>query len=151
MMVVIWAFNDLKSLGQDFLSALVFGQHALDCLVHDSLGILFKHRLEGELFKTTWVPSMVSVEFLLPLTPCHIWVIHVDNDAFVSILVCSLVVAGLVLASDELRYRRGDSAYWHALCIEKMVSLAIVVYGDIAALGLTRVSISVQMLSRKVG
>lgn len=122
----------------DSLTLLVLWHHTHDGLDQDPFGSLLSNHLVGELFETTRVPSMMSVQFLLHLAASHEGVINVHNDAGVDNVGGVLGHSGSislipwsVFSTDKLRNEDGHPAHWHSLGIEQVVSMSFMVYSNV--------------------
>jgi len=116
-----------QMLGNHLLAQSVFRQHSHDCLFENSVWVFDKLIFKSDLFESSWVACMMSIDLLLPLPACKHRVCHIDYYAFVSILEVVLLIAGSVLAPDELTDKHCHPSYWHSLGIEQMVSDSIMV------------------------
>jgi hypothetical protein len=74
--------------------------------------------LVSVLLESTWEPCMMSVNLLLLLSSSHVRFSHVDDDAFVSVMVVEGGVSWLVLSSDGLGDYDCHSSDWHPCGVE---------------------------------
>ena len=68
MIVVMGTNYTMHVLPNHILSKFILWQHTFYSLIQDPLWLCRQDMLEGILFETTWVPSVMSIELLLPLT-----------------------------------------------------------------------------------
>jgi hypothetical protein len=114
----------------------VLRQHAQESPHQDLVWLPFEHLLKRDLFETTCVPRVMPVDFLLSLSAGQERIMHVNDDALVTVFEVILFITWLVLTADELRNQDRHATERHSLCVEEMVSCPLVVDGDVLAGGL---------------
>ena len=136
MEIVVGLSENEEVLLDDVLAELVLRKHAQDSIDQDPFWVSLDDVLEGVLFKASRVAGMVPVQLLLALAACKQWVIHVNYDALVTLMVLPVDVAWKVLASDVLGDQHSHATHRHALGVEEVVSLPIVIHCNIATLAI---------------
>ena len=135
VVVVVRALNELDLFHQ-LLARLIFRQHARDRLFHDPLGPLLNHVLECVGLEAARVARVMAVQLLEALLTGEEGIVNVDNDADVVLENFVQDKVRSVLAADDRRHHNCDAADGHALRIEQVVSLALVVNGRVDGLRL---------------
>lgn len=123
-----------QELLEDVLTKLVLGRHALDCAIDNFLGILFQQLPHRVLFQAGEVLGVVSVKFEVTFAPSHMQVLRINNHTDVALISKFGVVGRLVLPPNENGAHARHPAQRNSGCIEKVVSLALMLNGHVARL-----------------
>ena len=67
-----------------------YRQHAQQTIDQNPLWVFLQDCVEREFFETAWISSVVAVDFLLSLATSEKWISHVDDDAFISVVIIVL-------------------------------------------------------------
>jgi len=84
------------------VSERVLWHHSLNSVIENSVWVLREQIFEGIFLESTWITSMMSIDFLLPLSTRHVRITHVYDDAFVGIFIPFWIVTWLILSTNNL-------------------------------------------------
>lgn len=117
---------------QDVFPESVLGNHALNSMLKNMFGSLFKHMLHRDCLKVSNVARVLAIHFLLLLAPCHMLHCRIYHHTVVSMLTrvpCHIV--WLMLPSEEVGSESCDTSKGHPCCIEQVPGLSLVLHRTI--------------------
>ena len=134
MEVVIRSSYQYQVFFDDVVSQRILWKHSHHSVNYYFFWVLFNYELNVLFFKSSWIPSMVSVYFLKTFSLSEQWIINIYNDTLIRVGVDFPIVAWSMLSPDKLRNHNSHSSYRKLLSIEKMVCSSFEMYSYILTL-----------------